>query len=208
MYRGADCDHECTMARRSPNAAERHPRAAPAMARRPRGALRVSADAAYHSSGAPRARHRATGTKAQRSITLGTYSMRAPGELLMRFPLVLASVVLAACGSDNPAAPTVACQTAITATVGTGTTPRFDWSPACGITAISVIAAPGLGTPTTMWIIESDTRLLGPGIRYGDTPAGTRTATPAHPVTHGSSYMVSFTGPSGQPPVAILSWTP
>src|SRR5690242_8133998 len=61
-------------------------------------------------------------------------------ELVMRFPLVLIPFALAACGSDNPAAPTVACQTAITATVGTGTTPRFDWSPACGITAISVIA--------------------------------------------------------------------
>src|SRR5689334_16495281 len=116
------------------------------------------------------------------------------------FGLFLSVVVLAlpACGGDKAVAPTVTCQSAIAVSVETGTSPRFNWTPACGVHEIAVVAPPGNGSVQVMWAIASDTRLIGPGIRYGDTPSGTQTVSPAVPVTHGTSYVVTFTGEPGQ----------
>ena len=120
--------------------------------------------------------------------------------------LVSVSAVLA-CG-DGPTAPRVACDGPISVRVGTGTNPTFNWIPGCGVTRIDVIAPPGNNTGGTIWWLRSDTRLIGSGVRYGDSPSGTKTMLPAIPVTHGTQYAVVFTGTSGQPPVAIISWTP
>jgi hypothetical protein len=116
----------------------------------------------------------------------------------------------AACSGDGATAPLDACQTAIAVTVTPvgGLGARFDWTPRCGLYGINVTAPPGAGTTANMWTLVSETQLIAPGVHYGDAPAGTRTETPAHPVTAGTSYQVVFTGQAGHPAVATISWVP
>ena len=114
-----------------------------------------------------------------------------------------------ACASDSYVAPSTVCQGSINVSVESGPTPKFHWTPACGLHRISVIAPPSNGPVSpTMWDLRADARFLGPGLRYGDKPEGTVTLANASPVTHGTTYAVLFVAESGQPPIASLSWSP
>jgi len=118
---------------------------------------------------------------------------------------ILAMTLAACSGSTEPLTP---CSGAITPHVDTGTQPRFTWSPRCGVAEIEVMAPPSNGGTTEMWHLVGDGGLIGPGVRYGGQPSGTRTDTPATPVTRGTDYAVFFTVQSPHSVVGSLSWTP
>lgn len=127
----------------------------------------------------------------------------------MRWLFLATAALPIGCNGSEPVAPLVPCQRSITVTVEAGPNARFNWTPACGLYAISVIAPPTLGhSPADMWTIVSDAHLIAPGVRYGEATPGSQTLTPAYPVTPGTNYAVAFTAEPGQPPVAIFSWIP
>ena len=122
---------------------------------------------------------------------------------------MIAALGIVSCSSAEPTAPLVACTEPITARVeGAGDEARFTWTPRCGLSFINVIAPPTVGVHQDMWRLASDQQLIGPGIRYGERPPGTRTEVPATPVTAGKTYFVGLTGERNKPPVAIVYWPP
>jgi len=134
---------------------------------------------------------------------------RMRGRITVRGSCLVLALLTIACTGSEPVAPLVACQESITVTVGSGPDARFDWTPACGVYAITVVAPPTLGpSPAEMWVLVSDSSLIAPGVRYGEVVPGSRDLTPAYPVTSGTNYKVAFAGERGHPPVAIISWIP
>jgi hypothetical protein len=71
--------------------------------------------------------------------------------------------------------------------------PRFDWSPRCGITNLTVIVLPnGVGDPAVMWEFSaSESAQIGPPVIYGRLPAGA-TGPTAQPLQAGATYRVSI----------------
>jgi hypothetical protein len=117
------------------------------------------------------------------------------------------AIVLASCG-DEAAAPLAVCSGSISVRAGSGQNAQFDWTPQCGLFSIGVLAPPSIGGPSQGWTVVSETALIGPGIRHGEAPPGTRLAVPAFQVTPGTGYLVAFTAQSGQPAIAAISWRP
>ncbi|MFI5214417.1 MAG: hypothetical protein ACHQU8_07765 [Gemmatimonadales bacterium] len=86
--------------------------------------------------------------------------------------------------------PSIASGGGVLLSVGSGTAPRFSWSPTCN--AYSLVVTDSVGT--TMWGVISDSgSTLAPSVDYGVVPAGPHTQTQA-PVTllAGKSYAVGL----------------
>ena len=71
--------------------------------------------------------------------------------------------------------------------------PRVSWSPACGISELTVSTVPGPGAaPVLVWSINAPEQSpIGPGIVYGQTPRGATALRDATPLVHGVTYRVS-----------------
>jgi|GEM_PF-1723259 len=71
--------------------------------------------------------------------------------------------------------------------------PMFSWSPACGISSLSVVTvppAPGV-SEESMWAFSvPEQRPIGPGVLYGAVPAGATVWTQPRPLVVGASYRV------------------
>jgi len=104
------------------------------------------------------------------------------------------------CSSDStsPGAATPVCTGAVTIAVSSGTSPSFNWTPACRLFFVNV----ELGA-TDQWNIASDsTNAIAPPVQYGVVPAGARQLTPnVTPLQAGQTYDVNlfyWTGPGAQ----------
>lgn len=114
------------------------------------------------------------------------------------------SVGLAACSSDptSPGGPLPECTGPVTIEVSSGTSPTFDWSPACRLFLLLVEQ-----DAADHWIVITDsTNAIAPPVRYGVLPAGARQRDPATPLAAGQTYDVvlfRWTGPGGDDGILI-----
>jgi len=109
--------------------------------------------------------------------------------------LSLAIAVMAGACGDDPAEPQITACTdetgSVTASVTSGTTPTFSWSPSCSVAFVLVERAGG-----DTWLVSSDdhtwdspaqANLISPPITYGtgSLPAGVTTEYGPEPLTAG-----------------------
>jgi hypothetical protein len=105
---------------------------------------------------------------------------------------------MAACSSDptGPGASVPECTGAVTITVSSGTSPTFDWNPACRLFLVLVELGAG-----DQWLVLSEgTNAIAPPVQYGVVPAGASQQEPAIPLQAGQTYDVTlarWTGPDG-----------
>ena len=126
-----------------------------------------------------------------------------------RVVAIVAAALLFPSGCDDATGPLSPCTGTIEVRALSGTKPAFHWTPRCGLASINVVAGPSSGgADGNMWVLLSGEKLIGPGLRYGDRPSGTVTATPAIPVTTGRDYAVFFAAQGGSSPIAALTWRP
>src|SRR2546423_5869513 len=73
-------------------------------------------------------------------------------------------------------------------------TPRFDWSPRCGISSLTVSTVPGPGAaPVLVWSFSApEAAPIGPAVTYGVTPDRATAPRAAQPLVHGVTYRVSI----------------
>src|SRR5688572_15992528 len=94
--------------------------------------------------------------------------------MLPRRVLVCGAMLGALAGcNDDPTEPTPAlCEAPVSITIGTGVTPRFDWSPACRVTMLDV---QNTETSTSAWTVLAGPFIpggLAPPVTYGTAPPG------------------------------------
>jgi hypothetical protein len=90
----------------------------------------------------------------------------------------------------------------VTIEVSSGTSPTFDWSPACRLFFLGV----ELGAADQWLVITDSANAIAPPVRYGVLPAGARQRDPALPLEPGQTYDVNFarwTGPGAEDGVPI-----
>ena len=111
-------------------------------------------------------------------------------------------------GGSDPTAPLQPCQGQVAVQVTGGTRGDISWTPRCGVGAIGVYPAPGIGLPSTMWAVSADAGgLIAPGVRYGQRPPGAHETSPALPVDADWRYQVILTVP-GPAVVGTALWEP
>ena len=134
----------------------------------------------------------------------------APGiaRRLATMAAVAAATASLACGEGTaPPPPSCTGEEEVTVAVGPGLTPRFTWTPSCGMA--SLIVAP-TGAAGGGWAVYSGPRAaenpLRPGIRYGVAPPGTVVPGSAVPLIPGVAYTVVVSRFVGEPggPNALL----
>ena len=112
--------------------------------------------------------------------------------------LIVATSLLAACGDEDPTEPeATACTPAtgtVTATVGSGTSPQFDWDPACAVALVLVEGSGGdtwiIGTDDATWSTPEQANLIEPPVTYGaaSLPVGVQTEYGPDPLVAGTTY--------------------
>src|SRR5687767_13137673 len=122
------------------------------------------------------------------------------------FQTVVLSCTIAACSSDptSPGGPLPDCTGPVSIEVSSGTSPTFDWSPACRLFFLSV----ELGAEDYWLVITDSANAIAPPVRYGVLPAGARQRDPATPLESGQTYDVNvarWTGPGAEDGVLIGS---
>lgn len=120
------------------------------------------------------------------------------------FLLMTVLGLLAACGSDDPGA-IPACTGPVAMTVGSGSTPRISWSPACRVATLTVDPNSDF---TVVWVLRTagDTNGITPPIDYGASPNGVMTLFGPGPLQAGTPYRVRIlraTGDSTLPFAAV-----
>ena len=111
------------------------------------------------------------------------------------FAFVVACVGLAC---DSPTKPIMGCMGEVPIEISSPreTTPglRFGWSPACGISTLTVstVPAPGASAVQVWSLTAPEQTPIGPSITYGVTPRGATSLHPAVPLVHGVTYRVSL----------------
>ena len=98
---------------------------------------------------------------------------------------------LAGC-NDDPTKPTPGlCEEQVSLTIGTGVTPRFDWSPACRVTMLEV---ENTETSTSAWTVLAGPFSpggLAPPVTYGTAPSGAIVlGTDDEPLETGRTYVL------------------
>jgi hypothetical protein len=114
--------------------------------------------------------------------------------LVLRSSWLPALFILSLGCAEASAPPVEACadDQAVTVHVSAGPRPAFTWTPACGMTSITVFSA--AGPPPAAWVLyggsSAASNPLRSGIRYGQAPSGTLEATPETALEVGSEYQV------------------
>ena len=114
--------------------------------------------------------------------------------------IALTCVMGLACSSDatSPGAAPPACTGAVAITVSSGTSPSFNWTPACRLFFVNV----ELGASDQWSIISDSTNAIAPPVQYGVVPAGAVQSTlDVAPLEAGQTYDVNvfyWTGPDAQ----------
>jgi hypothetical protein len=113
----------------------------------------------------------------------------------MRIAVRLSSVAVASlslllgCGGGTE--PLARCSGPVTVTVSGGATPTIDWAPACGAEELRVneVASPTSGFGDgPRWIIDADSRLIEPPVRYGQTSRGAVVTMAPEPLEPGRAH--------------------
>ena len=107
---------------------------------------------------------------------------------LVWIPMVLA---LTACG-DSTGTAGGGCDEPVTMTIGSGTTPSFDWSPACTVAQVTVTEIGASPDKELKWAVLADQNVIRPPVRYGTTPAGALQIHAPEALSAGKSYLVGL----------------
>ncbi len=96
------------------------------------------------------------------------------------------------CNGTSPVTPE-GCVQNVQVAVVQGANPVFSWSPACGMSSLSVATVPS--TPgvneESMWAFSvPEQSPIGPAIRYGSAPVGATVWTQPRALVAGASYRV------------------
>jgi hypothetical protein len=128
-------------------------------------------------------------------------NLRRDGDLLRRIPMNRAlsyatrgvAILFAAlsCNGTSSVAPD-GCVRNVVITVIPGANPVFFWSPACGMSSLSVVTVPSAsGSEETMWGFSvPEQKPVGPAIRYGRAPEGSTVWTQPRALVVGTTYRV------------------
>jgi hypothetical protein len=118
----------------------------------------------------------------------------------MRAPHIKHVALIVCCASvacDSPTKPLTGClgDVPIEISSSSAATPqlRFNWSPPCGITTLTVSTVPAPGaSPVQVWALDAAEQTpVGPSITYGVTPRGAIAQHVALPLVNGLTYRVS-----------------
>lgn len=123
--------------------------------------------------------------------------------------IALTCVMGLACSSDatGPGAAPPVCTGAVAITVSSGTSPSFNWTPACRLFFVNV----ELGASDQWSIISDSTNAIAPPVQYGVVPVGASQSTlDVTPLQAGQTYDVNllyWSGPDAQDGTFIGSQT-
>ncbi len=119
---------------------------------------------------------------------------------------------LTSCSDSTDPGSLPVCGVGVTLTVSSGTTPTFDWNPACRVGFLNVEATGGSDRWGIMGV--NMTNAIAPGVTYGLVPEGAVQAAPPEPLSPGTTYQVGIVvvEPEGQDEnfeiVATATFTP
>jgi hypothetical protein len=129
-----------------------------------------------------------------RPLELSGYSVT---RVLQSLAIVIGAASAVACSSDSTAP--ASCQpetTVLTATVTTGASVTFNWSPGCAIAALIVEEGTsgrwGISTPATSWNSQVDGNLILAPVTYGVSVVGVPVTVHAQALVPGTEYNVSL----------------
>jgi hypothetical protein len=119
------------------------------------------------------------------------------GRSLSRIVVLLMSSLAATnCGGSTTVPLVGACTGPVTVTVTAGTTPRFDWQPACRAHFFDVQyqdpLPPGAISGLPVWFVQATGETgstFGPGFQYGTVPNGGQSQILATPLIVGQRYV-------------------
>jgi hypothetical protein len=106
---------------------------------------------------------------------------------------VIGPVLVALSCRETSAVSPEACNQDVQVAVVPGASPVFSWSPACGMSSLSVVtvpSTPGVNEESVWGISVSERTPIGPAIRYGIAPAGATVWTQPHALVAGATYRV------------------
>lgn len=107
--------------------------------------------------------------------------------------VVLSGVVLIIAGCEGASTVAPPCSQNVDVAVATGPAPLIFWSPACGISQLTVSTVPptGGGQPVNVWsFYVPENQPIGPFVTYGTAPAGATVTTQPQALVAGSTYRV------------------
>lgn len=121
-----------------------------------------------------------------------------PNHLRRASFLLASSACLASCSTSVTSPSQLPdCTGPVTLTVTEGTTPTFDWTPACRGHFLNVLMAdplpPGAISGNPAWYVQARAEVgntFGPAIRYGVVPPDAQSPKAAEPLVKGQRYMV------------------
>ena len=126
------------------------------------------------------------------TVTVMVVSAMVTSRAVLRRFLAAAGLVLSVTSCNDTVAPR-ACEGTIAVLFQNSDGPRFDWSPSCGISALSVsTVAASPADAQQMWGFSvPESQPVGPFIRYGVNPPGATVWVDAQPLQPGTQYVVS-----------------
>ncbi len=105
---------------------------------------------------------------------------------------------LTSCSDSTDPGSLPVCGVGVTLTASSGTTPTFNWNPACRVGFLSVEEIGG----SDLWSIVgvNMTNAIAPGVTYGLVPEGAVQGGPLEPLSLGTTYLVGIVvvEPEGQ----------
>ena len=94
----------------------------------------------------------------------------------VRVMAALMALGFSAC-SDPDAPELVSCPAKVTMSVTLiDTTPRFDWTPRCGVSALEASSGPSVVLQYSEWRLEADGAVIVPPVTLGVVPPGVRSS--------------------------------
>ena len=109
------------------------------------------------------------------------------------YPACVIALFLAAQGCDRSSVAPEGCLRNVQVTVLPGADPTFAWSPACGMSSLSVVTvppAPGVVEEMMWGFSVPEQSPIGPAIRYGRAPGGATVWTQPRSLVTGATYRV------------------
>jgi hypothetical protein len=103
------------------------------------------------------------------------------------------ALLVATLSCRGTTAPTQGCVQNVQVAASTEAIPNFTWSPACGMSNLSVVtvpSAPGVAEESMWGFTVPERTPIGPAVRYGTAPAGATVWTQPRALVPGATYRV------------------